>query len=750
MVAYVLVAAAWILVSDQVVRWIFADPDMLTAAATLKGWVFVAVTTGLLVILLARYEREREHQRAALAERERTFRLLAERARDVIFRFRVAPDLGVEYVSPSVETALGYRPEMLMGNPAFVASLIHPDDPPLVSADAVSIPDGALVVVRLHAADGRWVPFEVNIGRPPASESGTVTVEGVARDISERRQAEDELLRLNRVRRMMAEVNRSLVRATTEPELLDAICRAVVDEGTFRFAWVGLIDPETGRSVPRAHAGHEAGYLTADAGNTGPRKRAPGPVARSLAEGRPITVSDIASDPMMAPRREDALARGYASMASLPLIGRAGLLGTMAIYASEPNAFELRDVELLRELAADLAFGIETLRDRGAHEAGAALRRRLATAVEQSHESIVITDADARIQYVNPNFERLTGYASQDVLGKNPRILQSGVQSEAFYASMWESLRAGRPWVGDLVNRLRNGDLYIEEAVISPVHDEAGMITGYVAVQRDVTDERATEERAQTQARERALIADALAALGPEDTAEQTAAAICRQLARMPEVSVSWLLAFDPSGGARVLAGIERDGHVWAARLPREEQAAHLLESAALGPWVEPWPTDGGPLARDPDADLPPIRHAAYAPIRVEGEVVGLLGIGTADGSGGSSLTERLPALAEFAGIAGVVLGPSLSHRTAGAASLARIRSVLDTGAFLPVFQPIVDIVRGEVLGVEALTRFADGTPPDLAFLEAARAGLGLELELATATAALAAARDLPPGSSSA
>ena len=116
-------------------------------------------------------------------------------------------------------------------------------------------------------------------------------------------------------------------------------------------------------------------------------------------------------------------------------------------------------------------------------------RRRLATAIEQSAESIVVTDAQARIQYVNPAFVAVTGYSREEALGQNPRILQSGQQDAAFYRAMWATLASGKTWQGRVVNRRKDGTLYTEDALISPVTDAAGQIINYVAVKRDVTEE---------------------------------------------------------------------------------------------------------------------------------------------------------------------------------------------------------------------------------------------------------------------
>ncbi len=115
---------------------------------------------------------------------------------------------------------------------------------------------------------------------------------------------------------------------------------------------------------------------------------------------------------------------------------------------------------------------------------------RLSTAIEQAEEAVVITDLDANIQYVNPAFERLTLYSREEVLGENPRILQSGKHDAAFYRELWDTLTSGATWHGHFINKRKDGTEYEEDAVISPIRDADGTITGYVATKRDVTNER--------------------------------------------------------------------------------------------------------------------------------------------------------------------------------------------------------------------------------------------------------------------
>ncbi len=122
-------------------------------------------------------------------------------------------------------------------------------------------------------------------------------------------------------------------------------------------------------------------------------------------------------------------------------------------------------------------------------------RERLRQVIEQSGESVMITDADDAIEYVNPAFEDITGYSRSEALGRSPRFLKSGRHSEDFFAEMWRVLSGGNPWRGRITNKRKDGTLFDVESIISPVRDSSGRIVNYAAVQRDVTHETRLEEQ---------------------------------------------------------------------------------------------------------------------------------------------------------------------------------------------------------------------------------------------------------------
>ena len=139
--------------------------------------------------------------------------------------------------------------------------------------------------------------------------------------------------------------------------------------------------------------------------------------------------------------------------------------------------------------------------------------RQLSRAVEQSSSSIIITDPDGRIQYVNPKFTQVTGYLADEVLGQNPRLLKSGETSPEAYRRLWQTITAGREWHGEFHNRKKTGELYWESAAISPIFDAGQTIIGYVAVKDDITDRKAAETALQDERDLFAALVDTIDAL---------------------------------------------------------------------------------------------------------------------------------------------------------------------------------------------------------------------------------------------
>jgi PAS domain S-box-containing protein len=371
-------------------------------------------------------------------------------------------------------------------------------------------------------------------------------------------------------------------------------------------------------------------------------------------------------------------------------------------------------------------------------------RAVLAAAIEQSDQSVLITDAEARITYVNAAFERNSGYRSAEVLGLNPRFLKSGAQSPTFFDAMWAAITNGLPWVAEMTNRRKDGSLYHLASVISPIRAADRSISGFVSVGRDVSRERELESQTDLLTRERALIADTLRRLPSGATVEMTAELFCRQVRSLSGVSVTSLIIFEADGLAVPLAYAAPDERDVGLRRYTPGRSRYLRGRAEAGPWVESW---RGHLSHPYDESFrnAGIQALAHAPVVADGVVIGILAVGSAEDDAMSHLSGQLGAIVDFADLAGALLGRQVGDGREGRRLRTVIQRVIDEAAFAPVFQPIVDMIRHRTVGYEALTRFADGVPPDVRFADADAVGLGNDLEHATLEAALRASSGLPP-----
>jgi PAS domain S-box-containing protein len=369
-------------------------------------------------------------------------------------------------------------------------------------------------------------------------------------------------------------------------------------------------------------------------------------------------------------------------------------------------------------------------------------RSLLVEAIQQSAEAVLITDKDAQISYVNRAFERTSGYTSAEVIGSNPRLLKSGAQSATFFDAMWAALSNGLPWVADLTNRRKDGSLYHLTSIISPIHAQDGSISGFVSLGRDVTRERELETRTELFTRERAFITDALRRLPPRGSAEATAELFCRQVRSLTGVVATGLIIFESDGTAVPLAYVDPDGEDAGLRRHTGPRSRHLRERAEAGPWIEAWRGHRS----HPYADSfrrAAVQAAAYAPVSYDGTVIGVLAVASSEADAMTQLSAQLAAIVDFADLAGALLGRRVRNGSENRGQRAATEAIIDDRAFTPVFQPIIDIIRGGVVGYEALTRFDDGVPPAIRFADAASIGLGLDLERATLEAALVAAKGL-------
>ena len=151
-------------------------------------------------------------------------------------------------------------------------------------------------------------------------------------------------------------------------------------------------------------------------------------------------------------------------------------------------------VSAVRDHQGQVVNYVGVLRDLSRLHEDEATIRKLSLAVEQSPASIVITSTEPIIEYANPQFFRCTGYTPQEVLGHNPRVLQSGQTPQSTYTAMWAALCADQVWQGEFVNRRKDGSLYIESATVAPLIDATGRTTHYMGIKQDITAQKEAEK----------------------------------------------------------------------------------------------------------------------------------------------------------------------------------------------------------------------------------------------------------------
>ena len=188
-----------------------------------------------------------------------------------------------------------------------------------------------------------------------------------------------------------------------------------------------------------------------------------------------------------------ALQAGAEGFLSKPVDGQE-LLAQVQAMAKLKAAKCLLQTEkaMLASLVADRTQELEReLAERRRSEAD---MQTLRTAVEQSANTIVITDLQGQIEYVNPAFEKVSGYSADEALGQNPRILKSGEQPASYYSTLWETILSGKIWRGEFHNKHKDGSLYWESATISPVLNDQGKIVRFIAVKEDITRKKTDEK----------------------------------------------------------------------------------------------------------------------------------------------------------------------------------------------------------------------------------------------------------------
>ena len=342
-------------------------------------------------------------------------------------------------------------------------------------------------------------PLQADAGEPFLAEEHAL-LEAIGKrltDVIERRRNASALAQADRALLTARLCAKALIQAEDEDQLMADICHLAVEVGGYRMAWVGMAENDAACSVrPVASVGFQDNFLETLQISWADEALGHGPVGTAIRELRTVVMRDFLTNPSFAPWREVAVQHGFAALIALPLLlDNQRCFGALILHTKEADAFSATEVEQLNELANDLSFGLRTLRTRAALAAQNVELSKLSLVVAQNPNAIVITDLQSNIEYVNDAFVRNTGFRREDVLGKNPRLLQSGQTPLATYQDMWQTLVSAKTWTGEFINHTREGAQRIEAAIIIPLIQRDGQVSHYVAIKEDITDKRAQEDQ---------------------------------------------------------------------------------------------------------------------------------------------------------------------------------------------------------------------------------------------------------------
>lgn len=351
---------------------------------------------------------EVRHKRRQAVERlkksEAGFRALVSSIPAITYTTGLSEESPTLWVSSQVEDLLGYTPEEFANDPGLWVELLHSEDRSRVVAAMTRTHETGeplSLEYRMIHRDGSEVWFLGKAALVRDETGEPLFVQGVMLDIHERKKAERMAARKTRALRALSSSNFALIGADDEVELAREICRVVVEKGGYRLAWVGFAEHDRKKTVrPVAQAGFEEGYLDTLNISWANVKRGRGPTGTAIRTGDPVVARNILTDPNFEPWRCEASKRGYRSSISVPLADGKDVIGAINIYSDVADAFDAEEIDLVKELAADLGFGIGTVRTRRRREnaeialrkAGEQLQRTLLGTVEALAHALEIRD----------------------------------------------------------------------------------------------------------------------------------------------------------------------------------------------------------------------------------------------------------------------------------------------------------------------------------------------------------------------
>lgn len=400
---------------------------------------------------------------------------------------------------------------MDMGADAF---FIKPTEPEILVAQMRTILDAAEAPGRVVRTPVVTEPESLRIYNEVLISKLEKRGDELERRVGELNRAQERVLRLNRLYAALSETSQAIVHAADRDELFQELCRISVERGGVASANVGWMDPHSGEVRAVAISGTEPIWLArlAPIGlSATPRT----PIELVLAKRALFLSNDLQSEPELAPVVDDMKQLNFLSGACFPLHSGERLVGTLSLYAAQKDFFDQELIELLTEMVADVCFALshfekdaERQRVQEQLRASEEASRLNSRAVEASANGIVICDAvtsEVTITYVNPAFERITGYSADESRGRGIRFLMGNDTKQFGVSEISAAVRERREGNAMLRNYRKDGTLFWNDLSIAPVRNTAGDVTHFVGILNDITERKQYEEQLERQNNQDAL-----------------------------------------------------------------------------------------------------------------------------------------------------------------------------------------------------------------------------------------------------
>jgi two-component system cell cycle sensor histidine kinase/response regulator CckA len=356
---------------------------------------------------------------------------------------------------------------------------------------------GSMIFEAEHRRkDGSFFPVEINASYICLERDYILAV---VRDISDRKQAEQQIRRLNRLYAVLSGINTLIVRERDPQTMLAAACNEAIETGGFRMAWIGMLDDAMQVLKPVASAGVVDGYMEVLDIDLKSATRSAGPTGRAVQTGEYQVCNDIATDPRLSPWRDVALQRGYRSAAAFPLSIAGRVAGAFILYSAETDFFNLEEIRLLDELAKDIGFALEVNeKEMERQRAETNLRsseERFRLLIENASDMVTVMNGGGIIGYSSPSVTRQLGYQEEELLNRNCfEIVHPEDRMKATSAIEHTISDPAATNVVECRVQHRDGSWRILEIIGRSVPDMAA--DGFVVLNsRDVTESRSLEEQ---------------------------------------------------------------------------------------------------------------------------------------------------------------------------------------------------------------------------------------------------------------